>query len=476
LDRDLPADHLARRIARLVATLDLHALLDSYAGCGSAAWPPVLVLRLALYEIHSGRLSPAQWARDLRESGPVQWLTFGARPARSCLYAFRDRLGPLVDELNRQLLAQAQAEGYTTAARATLDGTFVAAYGSRHRLLNREALAQRLQQLHAAPAAAGPPPAWLARTAVGRQRQAARYAQAETRLTELQRQHGRTQKGKAQRHRRPAARVVVCPSEPAAALGRDKAKVFRPLYDVQLVADLDSPFVLGYGVYACVSDAGLLGPALERVAALTGRWPREVVADSIYASALDLAWCQDHQVVLYAPVPADATADAPPRGQLAKSQFLWLPAEQAYRCPEGHLPPLDRVGTEKRQGGQELVVLQYRCPPAHCLGCPRQARCTRSPQRGRTVKRSAHEPLVEALRARMATAEGKALYRRRKAVAEREFADLKAHRGLQRFRSYGPARAATQVGLVVLAHNGLQLLRARDQRASEAAKPHPPPG
>jgi hypothetical protein len=132
---------------------------------------------------------------------------------------------------------------------------------------------------------------------------------------------------------------------------------------------------------------------------------------------------------------------------------------------------LDRVGREERQDGQQVVVAQYRCAAAHCLACAQQAACTRSPQRGRTVKRLEHEPLVEALRARRASAEGQALYRRRKAVAERGFADLKAHRGLQRFRSYGLARARTQVGLLVLAHNGLQLLQARQRRGAETAKP-----
>jgi hypothetical protein len=91
LDRDLPADHLARRIARLVDTLDLRALEATCGGRGSAAWPPALLLKLILYEVYTG----------------------GARPARSCLYAFRDRLGPRLDELNRQLLTQAQAAGPT---------------------------------------------------------------------------------------------------------------------------------------------------------------------------------------------------------------------------------------------------------------------------------------------------------------------------------------------------------------------------
>jgi hypothetical protein len=307
----------------------------------------------------------------------------------------------------------------------------------------------------------------MATTAAGRARQRAAYERAERRLAELEAGHGRKQRRRAKIKRRSAERVVVCPSEPAAALGKDKEKVFRPLYNVQLACDLDSPLVLGYGVYAAAGDAGLLGPALERVRRLAGRLPAVVAADGSYASALDLAWCARQQVTLYAPCAAEAAAGDAGR-QLPKAAFRWLAAEQAYLCPEGQRLPLTRRTKEGRQDGQELVVLQFRCPPEHCCACPRQPACTSAPQRGRTIKRHEHEELVEQLRERMATAAGRALYRLRKQVVERGFADLKAHRGLRRFRSYGPERAQAQVGLVVLAHNGLAWLRAR-QRAAQAA-------
>ena len=40
--------------------------------------------------------------------------------------------------------------------------------------------------------------------------------------------------------RKKPEKVVVSLSEPEAALGRDKLKVFRPLYNLQLMRDLDS--------------------------------------------------------------------------------------------------------------------------------------------------------------------------------------------------------------------------------------------
>ena len=40
---------------------------------------------------------------------------------------------------------------------------------------------------------------------------------------------------------------------------------------------------------------------------------------------------------------------------------------------------------------------------------------------------------------------------------------MKQHRGLRQFASFGLKRARIQVGLLVLAHNGLELLKARSR-------------
>ena len=128
---------------------------------------------------------------------------------------------------------------------------------------------------------------------------------------------------------------------------------------------------------------------------------------------------------------------------------------------------MKRRGTSERTDG-ELVESQYRCPAEHCQACPLASRCTRSPERGRIVKRSEHDDLYDALRQRMSQPEGQAVYRLRKQTVERQFADLKQHRGLRQFASFGLERARIQVGLLVLVHNGLELLKARSQVAGQS--------
>src|SRR5204863_9588258 len=95
---------------------------------------------------------------------PLQWLAFGLQPSRSSLYAFRDRLGPLLDTFNAHILHLAQANNpFAGSTRTALDGTLVAAQGSRHKLLTQKSLDKRLALLQDAIAqdclaAIAPPP------------------------------------------------------------------------------------------------------------------------------------------------------------------------------------------------------------------------------------------------------------------------------------------------------------------------------
>jgi transposase len=518
LDRQIPADHLVRRIRCLVQQLDLSWLFETYSGVGRSILPPDLLLAFVLFQTHRGRLSPAEWFTASRESIPARWLLRGLRPSRAVLYRFPGHLPPdLLDDLNRQVLLLAQAEGFTSAQHGALDGTFTAAYGSRHHLLTSAKLPSRLDLLvpviaaddnsakaaavppgQPCPAAAEPSPAppaqtvataelaqpyWMAATAAGRRRQYAAYAAAQRTLLQRQAEHDKKQVGKAKSRRRSAEGLVICPTEPEAALGRDKCKVFRPLYNNQVVQDIDSRFVLSYGVYARPTDCGLLPPMLERTQRLTGRKLTRVLADGIYASLKDARYCKENGVELYAPVGQAAKGQKRKRQggakggkkeeKFGKEKFEWQEQPRGYRCPEGHLLQLGRMKRKSREG-EEVEVEEYRCDKGLCLKCPQARRCTDRPQTGRTVDRMVGQELLDEVAARMGSQEGKQLYKMRKQTVEPRQADTSEHRGLRRLPGYGLSRAQSQLGVIVLAGNGLELLQGRQRRkeakAAEAAK------
>jgi hypothetical protein len=489
LEQRLEADHLARSIDLAVSRLDLSVVYAAYAGTGSDPHPPDRLLAVILFECRRGRHQPAQWARDARECEPVRWLLRGLEVARSCWYAFRDRLAPLMADLNQQVLALALDAEITPATRAAQDGTLVAANASRHKVVSLPTLQKRSLPLAAAiaedqrqaaaataatPAAdstsaevpvavsptptavvppatpAAPPPAWLATSAHGRQQQQQRLEQARERLEVL---HATNQQKWPSKQKKADA-IVVSLSDPETVVGRDKEKVFRPLFNVQVLTDLDSPLVLGYGVFAQHNDSGVLGEMLAQAQQQLGHGLDLVLADGSYGNGADLAAAAAAGVTMYTPVPGDGVAH--PK-QIPKREFTWLADEQAYVCPQGHRLELEESWREKRVGGS-VQVWRYRCAPEHCQGCPLQPRCATKPGSGRSVTRQEHEELIEALRSRMATLEAKALYRLRSQKVELVNGDWKQHRQLRRFSARGLKRVRCEVGLLVLAHNLVTLL------------------
>jgi hypothetical protein len=466
-DQQVSADHPAREVVEAMRQLDLTPLFALYLGVGLPPIRPDLMLAMVLIEIRLGRPRPSQWFRDAKENVVLQWAGFGIRPSRTCWYNFADRVASLLDGWNAAILQLARQRGVTQAERMSLDGTSVAANASRHRLVNEATVEQRLTELEnacRADAANEPPPsapAWMAKHPDTREAQRRRYRSARQRLVEL---HAVNHRQDTRRRRKPE-KIVVSTSDPEAALGRDKHNVFRPLYNVQLVRDLDSPLCLGHEVFAQPTDAGTFGSMLERTTNGTGVKPKAVLVDATYVTACNLAICDQAGIALYGPWQENdfsrkkKTSSAKPR-PIGKEHFTWIEDQNLYRCPEGH--PMPWIGHQKRRqsDGQINVVHSYRCSPQHCRACPRQVACSTNPNRGRSIKRSEHEALVDAHRARMATTEAKSLYRLRSQTVELGFADFKQHRSMRQFSGRGRHRAQRQVGLTVLAHNLLVVHRA----------------
>lgn len=352
LDAQLEDDHLARLIDQRVDRFDRTPLLRSFAGRGTRPSPPDRMLKIVLFEIQRGRTNPAQWYQDTKENLTLHWLGQGIRPARSVWYTFASRVGPYLDGCNQQVVHQARQHGLAWGQRVSLDGTLVEAHASGHRLLNHEQLQHRRQLLDdavpadAAGQALATPPAWMAPTAPSRQRQQEQYRRTHAHLHERLAEN---------RQRLPSVRqeekhIRIRVADPQAALGKDKFKVFRPLYNVPYVRDLDSPLLVGYDVFSHRSDAGTLVPMLRRTRQVLGRLPEDVLVDSDSVTALDLADAHEHGVSLCGPWKENDYSGrtvSPPK-QWGKDRFVWDETVRHYRCPQGQTLKLKGVPNRPR--------------------------------------------------------------------------------------------------------------------------------
>jgi hypothetical protein len=174
----------------------------------------------------------------------------------------------------------------------------------------------------------------MAKTSQGRSQQHHRYQQAQEQLAVLQAANAQ----RAPSERRAPEKVVVSTGDPEAALGLDKEHVFRPLYTVQTLRDIASPFILGYDVFAQASDAATLPLMLRRSSHLTGRQVKDLLVDSGYVTGPAFADCAAQGVRLDGPWKENAmsASKAKAKSQFSKDDFEWHPELDVYQCPAGH--------------------------------------------------------------------------------------------------------------------------------------------
>jgi len=136
----------------------------------------------------------------------------------------------------------------------------------------------------------------------------------------------------------------------------------------------------------------------------------------------------------------------PPKpGMMAPSSFIHEPAADGYRCPQGQVLT---YATTDRNGYRH-----YRSDPAICRDCPLLASCTTNAKAQRTIIRHVWADAKERTDANRLTAWGKAVYRRRKETVERSFADAKQLHGHRYARFRSLIRVACQCLIAAAAQN-----------------------
>ncbi len=81
---------------------------------------------------------------------------------------------------------------------------------------------------------------------------------------------------------------------------------------------------------------------------------------------------------------------------------------------------------------------------AACPRCPHAQWCCKNPEKGRLISRDQYEDHRERLRRRMATEEGREIYKRRKCIVEPRIGHIKHNMGVRRFLRRGIEKVKTE--------------------------------
>jgi transposase len=302
VDEWLPNDHLARFVVEVIEQLDLGELTRQYAGRGSAAHHPAVLLGLLIYGYASGVHSSRKIERATYDSVAFRYVAANTHPDHDTLATFRRRFLKEVEALFVQVLVLAREMKLLKLGHIALDGTKIQANASKHKALSwghankiEAQLRQEVQALLAlaetSDRAAIPDgmdvPAEIAR----REDRLSAIAQAKAKIEQraAQRHQGEQQEYEAKTTKREAQRAAGRKPrgkdpEPPQAGPKDGEQVnltdeesrimpvsgggFEQSYNAQAGVDTETMMVITRHVSQACNDKHEVMPTLEQIRAL----------------------------------------------------------------------------------------------------------------------------------------------------------------------------------------------------------------
>lgn len=145
----LPQDHLARFVVEVVDQLDLRPLSKAYAGRGSKAYHPSMLLALLFYGYATGVFSSRKLEAATYDSIAFRFICANTHPDHDTIATFRRRFLPQLEPLFTAILTLAGEMGLLRLGTVSLDGSKMKANASKHKALSFGHATKLEQQLRA---------------------------------------------------------------------------------------------------------------------------------------------------------------------------------------------------------------------------------------------------------------------------------------------------------------------------------------
>ena len=217
-------------------------------------------------------------------------------------------------------------------------------------------------------------------------------------------------------------------------------------YNVQSAVDTTHHLIVAHEVTNVGTDRSQLSNMGEQARMEIGAETLEVVADRGYYEGEEILACETVGITVTLPKPMTSSAKA--AGRFGKQDFIYVAADDVYRCPAG-----ERLTYRYRNEEDGKTLRRYWTTA--CQGCALKAQCT--PGKERRISRWQHEAVLETVQDRLDRNPDKMRVRRR--TVEHPFGTIKAWMGATHFQMRTLPKVATEMALHVLAYNMKRVMR-----------------
>ncbi len=432
-------DDIVHLIVDAVEILPLQQFRVNRRGTGSAQYPPKMMLALLIYCYATGSFSSREIEALTYSQVSVRYLCANTHPDHDTICRFRRENKALLEETFVRVLELAAALNLSHVGTVAIDGSKIAANASKHQAVSygragekiirleeevqallakaegadstplqdglslpqeiarREARKAKLEQARAA---------LIERTAAQRAQKQAEY-EAKVAARKAKRERGEVVKGHIPQppSPEPEAGTQYNFTDPQSRIMKSGSGAhFLQAYNAQIAVCAESLLIVGQRVSDAPTDKAQLEPTLKSIPRSLGV-PASVLVDAGYYSG-----------------PAIERVEATARAEVEAGAISGIPA------------PATIVYAAVRRARHHQPLAEYEAHP--------------EPE-----PPPADSPVQERMEYRLATAQGRALYKLRKQTVEPVFGIIKEVLGFRRFQLRGFEKVSLEWTLVSLAWN-----------------------
>lgn len=461
LDDLVPPGHLSRLVEEFVAGCGMERLGFRSRGrseSGAPSYPADMLLSVWIYGYFKRIRSSRQLERACRDDIGLIWLTGGQKPDHNTLWRFWNANAKAIGEVFKATVLTAVGSGLAGTELVALDGTKVLSAGGMRKGYVQTSLTKHAARLDREIATLE---AEIAGS--GTSQSAADAAMDGAAALLAEKQSSRARVSAALKTLDKSGQKALIPHEPQARSMKTPNGP-RMGYNAQAAGDDSSGVLLAAELTDEANDAHQLTPMIAMVEENVGRAPSVTVADSGYntLSEYGKAEAAGYEVLVYTSSEGeDRDLDRPRDGRPEAHEFIYDEQAKSVTCPrQGTL--FTRTGNPKRRKDSQSTVVQvFTC---RNMECPLRAACSKN-KRGRVVEITNNHHLRARNMKRGKTPEGAKLLKRRKAIIEPVFGQIKHNEGFRKFTFMGLEKARTQWLFICAIHNLKKIFKHLAQAA-----------
>jgi transposase len=437
-------DNPVRVVEAFVEQLDLRAMgfegSDPQA-TGRPAYHPSVLLKIYIYGYLNRIQSSRRLEHETQRNIELMWLTGRLMPDFKTIANFRKDNGRAIRQVCRQFIVLCRHLNLFTQALVAIDGSKFKAVNNRDKNFTSAKMKRRMAAINESIERylTSMDTADRAEPEVA----ALRKGRLQDKIDALRQQMQELQVIDARMNASADKQVSLTDPDARSMKNREGGIVG---YNVQTAVDTEHHLIVAHEVVTDGVDRDQLARMAEQARQAIGAEELTVVADRGYFKSEQILECTNAGITPL--VPKTLTSNSRADGRFDKQDFIYVAADDEYRCPAGKRA-IWRFATVENG----LTIHKYWS--SACPRCPIRAQCTTSDYR--RITRWEHEAVLEAMQDRLDRQPE--IMRVRRQTAEHPFGTLKLWMGASHFLTRTLKRVRTEMSLHVLAYNLKRVMR-----------------